>query len=162
MKKLFYAALVFGGLFFVKPADAQVNVSLNIGVQPSWGPVGYDYARYYYMPEFDMYYDVSNRYYTYYDGRTWVSHRTIPRRYRGRDFHRTYKVVINESRPWRNHRHYQDRYHGYSRNYSQVTIRDGGRHHHRADKRYRKMEKEHYKYHKKMDKRWKKGRHYDD
>jgi len=24
------------------------------------------------------------------------------------------------------------------------------------------MEKEHYKYHKKMDKRWKKGRHYDD
>ncbi len=159
MKKLFYAALFFGGLFFIKTAEAQVNVSLNIGLQPSWGPVGYEHARFYYMPEFDMYYDVSNRYYTYYDGRNWVSHKNIPRKFRGRDFHRTYKVVVNESRPWRNHRQYYDRYHGYSRNYSQVSIRDGGKRNDKIEKYHRKIEKENRKYHKKVQKRIGKKRH---
>ena len=28
--------------------NAQVHVDINIGTQPVWGPVGYDYAEYYY------------------------------------------------------------------------------------------------------------------
>lgn len=161
MKKLFYLALFFGGLAITQPAKAQINVSFNIGVQPQWGPVGYDYARYYYMPELDVYYDVNNRYYHYYDGRRWASHRTLPRRYGHIDLYRTYKVVINDASPWRNHRHHYDRYHRYSRNYSQVSMRDGRGHnkyYKEREKHYRKMEKEHVKYHKKMNKKYRKYR----
>lgn len=156
MKKLFYITLLLGGIALAKPAEAQVSVSLNIGIQPQWGPVGYDYARYYYMPEMNVYYDVSNRYYHYYDGRRWRSHRSLPSRYRHYDLYRTHKVVINESSPWRNHSHYYDRYRNYSRSSRHVAIRDGGRHyrHDRGDYKYnRKREKEHYKRYKKAEKR---------
>lgn len=161
MKKLFYVALFLGGLALAKPASAQINVSLNIGVQPQWGPVGYDYARYYYMPEMDMYYDVANRSYLYYNGRSWISNRNIPRQYGHVNLYRTYKVVVNDENPWRNHRHYRDRYGRYSRTYSQVSLRDGKGYKKYAkdrDKHYRKMEREHSKYHKKMDKRYRKHR----
>ena len=144
MKKLFYIVFLLGGMLSVHSVSAQVNVSLNIGLQPQWGPVGYQTARYYYMPEIDVYYDISNRSYTYYDGRRWSSHRNLPRRYRNHDMYRTYKVVINDSRPWNNHRRYRDRYHGYARNYSQVSIRDGRSHHH--------YDKKHQKYHRKENK----------
>lgn len=155
MKKLFYMVVFLSAFAFVKPATAQVNVSINIGSQPLWGPGGYDYARYYYMPEMDVYYDVSNRYYTYYHGGSWVTHRSLPSRYRHYDLHRTYKVVINEGRPWRHHRSHRDRYHGYSRKYNQVSIREYGRGHKhhgksykKAHKKYYKAEKRHAKYHK--------------
>lgn len=150
MKKLFYIVFLIGGMAAVKSASAQVNVSLNIGLQPQWGPVGYQQARYYYMPEIDVYYDISNRSYTYYDGRRWASHRNLPRQYRNYDLYRTYKVVINDSRPWSNHRRHRDRYHGYSRNYSQVSIRDGRSHY--------KHEKNHHKYHRKANKE--RAKHY--
>ncbi|MEI5983856.1 MULTISPECIES: hypothetical protein [Sphingobacterium] len=161
MKKLFYAALFLGAFVFANPANAQINVSFNIGVQPNWGPVGYDYARYYYIPEIDVYYDVSNRYYHYYDGRRWARQRSLPGRYGHVDLYRTYKVVINDSNPWRNHRSYYDRYHRYSRNYSQVNLRDGrgnNKYYKDREKHYRKMEKERNKYHKKMDKHYRKHR----
>ena len=44
MKKLFYMVVFLSAFAFVKPATAQVNVSINIGSQPLWGPGGYDYA----------------------------------------------------------------------------------------------------------------------
>ena len=110
MKKLFCAAAVVLGLFVAQRVEAQVNVNINVGLQPSWGPSGYNYARYYYLPEMDIYYDVGNRHYTYYDGRRWISHRNLPKRYRQVNLHRTHKVVINESRPWQNHKIYHKKY----------------------------------------------------
>lgn len=55
MKKLILSAALLLSCFAVKTASAQVSVSLgvNIGSQPAWGPVGYDYANYYYMPDID-------------------------------------------------------------------------------------------------------------
>ncbi len=160
MKKLFYVVVFLSAFAFAKPANAQVNVSINIGSQPLWGPGGYDYARYYYMPEMDVYYNVSSRHYTYYDGGRWVSHRSLPSRYGRYDLHRTYKVALNDSNPWRNHRRHRSNYHGYSRNYSQVSIRDYGRGHKhhgksykKAHKEYRKAEKRHAKYHKQRESR---------
>jgi|SRR5690606_18239765 len=110
MKKLIYGTVFFVLLGLVKSADAQVNVSINIGSQPSWGPSGYDYARYYYMPELDVYYDVSNRSYIYLQGNVWSSHRSLPHRHRGADMYRVRKVVINDSYPWKRHKHYRSNY----------------------------------------------------
>ncbi|MDH5827174.1 hypothetical protein ACFX5U_06680 [Sphingobacterium sp. SG20118] len=137
MKKLVYLTVLVGGLFFVKPAEAQVNVSINIGNQPTWGPVGYDYARYYYIPEINVYYDVVNRRYTHYQGRRWITSRNLPGRYRNFNFYNTYKVVVNDRDPWRHHDRYRREYGHYAHRRNQVNLRDHRGHDHpRNNNRY--------------------------
>lgn len=50
MKSLKY---LLGGLLLsaVNFLNAQVNVNINIGTPPAWGPAGYSDARYYYLPD---------------------------------------------------------------------------------------------------------------
>lgn len=155
MKKVIYASFVLLALAFAQSSKAQVNLNINIGHQPQWGPLGYDYARYYYMPELDVYYDVSNRNYTYYDGRRWTSHRSLPKRYHGFDLYRTYKVVINDARPWRNHKIHHQKYRRYAKNYKQANRRnhrEREKYHKAIHKQNKKMEKARAKHAKKMHK----------
>jgi hypothetical protein len=125
MKKLM---LIFGlglmiGMANVHNAEAQVHVSINIDVQPAWGPSGYDYAEFYYIPELNIYYDVINSMFYYYNERRWISARRLPVTYSYYDFYSLYKVVLNNIRyPWKyNHRH-RKIYAKYCYNYVQVPI----------------------------------------
>ncbi len=159
MKKLLYIAMLLGGMLYLNPTRAQVSVNINIGSQPLWGPVGYDYARFYYMPEMDVYYDVVHRRYTYYHGRKWVTRASLPSRYRHYDMYRTYKVVINDRDPWHRHSHYHKQYHRHRSNYSQVVLRDGRGRYDRDDKHYKKGRDGYHK-HDRRDKGHKhRGRH---
>lgn len=153
MKKVVYFALVFLGIGFIQVGKAQVNVSINIGNQPLWGPVGHTYARYYYMPEIDIYYDVVHRRYTYYQGNRWVTKSKLPAKYKKINLYRTYKVVLNDRNPWQYHRTHRITYSRYANNYSQVVLRDARREReyrrddyrrddrrHNAQKKYNKQE----------------------
>ena len=60
---------------------SQVNVQVNIGQQPLWGPTGYDYAEYYYLPEYEAYYDVPAQRFVYLDGGNWVFVSALPSRF---------------------------------------------------------------------------------
>ncbi|MBS1772811.1 MAG: hypothetical protein JST82_08120 [Bacteroidetes bacterium] len=122
MKKIVLVSVL--ALFGVLNTQAQVNVHVNIGLQPLWGSVGYDYVRYYYIPDCDAYYDVPNRVYIFMDGGRWVHSAYLPGAYRNIDMYRVHKVVINERDPWMHHRMYHDRYIGYRGSYDQVIIRD--------------------------------------
>lgn len=162
MKRYFYLSLLFVGLGFFQTSNAQVSVSINIGSQPLWGPVGYDYVRYYYLPEMDVYYDVSSRRYTYYHGNRWVTKSQLPSRYRHYDVYRTYKVVLNEPSPWRYHSRHRSSYGRYAHNHSQIVIRDGGRNHYHD--RYDRHEghRKNDRYDKKSHKRYEKdSKHHD-
>lgn len=46
----------------VSGVNAQIRISINANIvsQPVWGPTGYDYARYYYLPDIDAYYSIPN------------------------------------------------------------------------------------------------------
>jgi hypothetical protein len=126
MKKIILAAAVLLGCISIQKAEAQVSVSLgvNIGSQPAWGPVGYDYANYYYMPDIDTYYDVPTHQYVYYDNNVWVHRAYLPARYRNYDVYGGYKVVINERNPWVRNNIYRTRYAGYRGRHDQVIIRN--------------------------------------
>jgi hypothetical protein len=124
MKKLIIMSVLLASSFIYKAADAQVNVNINLGSQPQWGPSGYDHVDYYYMPDLDMYYNVPNRNYTYLQGNRWVTVNTVPAQYRNYDFYRGYKVVVNEQSPWNHNNNYKTRYASYRENYSQPNIRD--------------------------------------
>mgnify|MGYP001556165048 CR=1 FL=1 len=105
MKKLIFAAAMLFGCVLVNKADAQVSVSLglNIGSQPDWGPVGYDHASYYYMPDIDTYYDVPAHRYVYMENNVWVHRTYLPARYRSYDRYHGYKVAVNDRNPWERH-----------------------------------------------------------
>ncbi|MGC4099805.1 hypothetical protein [Ferruginibacter sp.] len=114
MKKLLiFLALVTTGFIVNSKAQVRVNVGINIGSQPDWGPVGYDHVDYYYMPDMDVYYYVPRRQFIYADGGRWVFAASLPPRYGGYDLYNSYKVVVNEPRPYLRANVYRDRYASY-------------------------------------------------
>jgi len=126
MKK-FKIAFLISALFLISPMliNAQVSVNINIGSQPTWGPEAYDYVDYYYMPELGIYYNVPNRQYIYRHGKRWIYAYNLPVQYRRFNLYNTYKVVINEPRPYLRHNYYSSHYKKY-KNYQskQVNRRD--------------------------------------
>lgn len=88
------------GFVFSKPSTAQVNVNINIGSQPTWGPVGYDYVEYYYLPDIEVYYYVPRRQFVYLSNGKWIFVTSLPSRYRSYNLYSGYKVVINQPRPY--------------------------------------------------------------
>lgn len=104
---------------------SQAGVTINLGQQPQWGPVEHDYVEYYYMPEYDLYYHAPQSQFVYLKGNTWVSVNSLPAHYSHVNLFNTYKVVINEPRPYLKHAYYSNHYKAYKGQHSkQVLIRD--------------------------------------
>ena len=89
MKKFFLTCAIVLSAFCYK-AEAQVHVNINIGSQPVWGPPGYDYVNYYYLPDYDVYYDVPRGLFVYFDLGRWNFGPSLPPRYG----HTTYTILI--------------------------------------------------------------------
>ena len=101
---------------------------LQTYVPPPWAPP-YDNVsgvRYYYLPDYDMYYDVWDGTFWYIgpDG-TWISSEGPPPQYAGIDLSGAFIVLIdrNISRPWLNESYYRANYpaHGYD-NYRDIVV----------------------------------------
>ncbi|MCD8281717.1 MAG: hypothetical protein LUC22_00500 [Prevotella sp.] len=122
MKRLFILFAVCFTLFMSTPASAQINININI--QPSWGPSGYDYAEYYYIPELNIYYDVANALFYYLSGNVWTGARYLPTKYKKYDLSSMYKVVMNDvSKPWLNNKEHKKTYKNYVNDRTQIPIR---------------------------------------
>jgi hypothetical protein len=122
MKKILFISAILLSAFCYK-SEAQVRVNINIGLQPIWGPPGYDYVDYYYLPDLDVYYDVPRGLFVYFDYGRWNFSAALPGRYSGFDLYNSYKVVINARDPWLRNNYYRSHYDGY-RGRSQAVIRD--------------------------------------
>ncbi len=105
-------------------SNAQVNVNFNLDTQPAWGPTGYDYVEYYYLPDIDVYYYVPQHRYYYYNRGQWHYSTRLPSRYSNYDIYNSYKVVVNERDPWRNNQNYREKYSSYKDRHDQQPIRD--------------------------------------
>lgn len=106
----------------VQENSAQIKVNVNIGSQPVWGPTGYDYARFYYLPDIDMYYDVNRHEYVYNENNRWVYINHLPDRYRNYDLFKGYKVVFKEDKPFENHAFHKNKYKNFRNNQQQEAI----------------------------------------
>lgn len=95
-------------------ASAQVNVSVNIGGPPAWGPYGYNEARFYFIPDIDVYYDVWYGNYWYLDYGVWTCQPSLPPRYAGFNLYGCYKVVL-DYRGANPYRYYNDHRVSYAR-----------------------------------------------
>ncbi|QMW01051.1 hypothetical protein [Spirosoma foliorum] len=112
------------GIGLYQPSHAQVNVSVNIGSQPIWGPTGYDYVNYYYLPDLDIYYNVPQQQWIYFDGGRWITTSVLPPRYSSYDLYRMHKVVINDNQPYLRNAVYRKQYASFKGRYDQQPIRD--------------------------------------
>ncbi|MFA6233393.1 MAG: hypothetical protein WC824_04275 [Bacteroidota bacterium] len=105
-------------------AQLHVGIGFNLDIQPAWGPVGYDYAEYYYLPDVEVYYNVPRHRFYYFDGGSWIFRSSLPSRYAHYDLYNSYKIVVNERNPWRNHNSYRNKYASYKGRHGQPFIRD--------------------------------------
>ncbi|MFV8269944.1 hypothetical protein ACNQGP_08400 [Flavobacterium sp. GT2N3] len=100
-------------LFASTTIHAQISINLNIGTAPTWGPVGYAEAEYYYLPDVEAYYDVRATQFIYFGGGRWIRSRHLPYQYRNYDLYDGYKVVLNDyhgSRPYSNFKNHKVKY----------------------------------------------------
>jgi hypothetical protein len=124
MKKLIFIIAFCASCVLSETTFAQFDIKVNISNQPMWGPGGYDYVDYYYMPDIQVYYNVQRHRYVYMERGQWVSHSYLPQRYRNYDVYNARKVVMNEPRPYLHHNDNRERY-SESNDYSnQKSIRD--------------------------------------
>ena len=93
---IFCSAIAFN----TASAQVRVNVNVNIGAQPSWGPSGYDYVDYYYLPDIETYYYVPTRQFIYLSGGNWVFASGLPPAYRSYNLYTGYKVVVNQPKAY--------------------------------------------------------------
>jgi hypothetical protein len=121
MKKLILmSALVMGGLG-IKTADAQfgIRINLHLGTHPVYAPAPvveepvYDDDDYYYLPEVEAYYSVSEHSYYYQDGDRWISAAFLPGRYRDYDWRNAKRFEIHANRPFMHHDVYRGKFGGY-------------------------------------------------
>jgi hypothetical protein len=126
LKIITFATLL---LFASNAMQAQVSVNVNIGTQPSWGPVGYSAVDYYYIPDVQAYYDVRATQFIYLNGGTWIRSRHLPQQYRNYDLNRGYKVVLNDyhgTRPYSQYKYHKQKYYkGYGKPQQTIGYRDG-------------------------------------
>jgi hypothetical protein len=132
MKTLKLITLGIFMLFVSNAVQAQLSVNVQIGTAPSWGPVGYASADYYYLPDIEAYYDIRKTQFIYLSRGNWIRSRDLPRMYRNYDLNRGYKVVLNDyhgSRPYASYRSHQKKYYkGYKGNH-QRSIGNGHENH---------------------------------
>jgi len=122
-----YFFLLIAAICLLNTAEAQqtsVSVSFNIGSQPVWGPTGYEYAQYYYLPDIEVYYSVAQRRFYRNEGGRWYWSSRLPSRYNNYDLYNSYKVVVNEPTPYYHHKRYRNEYSQYSGRRDQPVIRD--------------------------------------
>jgi len=125
MKRIILAAIIGVASLSSISTQAQVNVSVNIGSQPQWGPTGYDHVDYYYLPDMDVYYNVPAKQYVYLENGRWITRRSLPSRYKDYNLYNSYKVVMNNPKPYLAHQSHVQQYSKY-KNYKgqQGNIRD--------------------------------------
>ena len=99
-------------------------------VNPPWAPSYETGIRYYYFPDIEVYYDLSNQEFIYlYSGR-WYFSRTLPSIYAGFDLYNGFIISLNMGvyQPWRHHQYYISHYpryyyRNYYRNYDPQRMR---------------------------------------
>src|SRR5690606_38173563 len=110
MKKLIVVFLTGFIAYLAAPAKAQININVNLGSQPEWGPAGYTRADYYYLPDIETYYYVPKRQFIYFENNKWLFMSALPSRYYGYNLNNGYKVVINSPKPYQHYNSHKVKY----------------------------------------------------
>ncbi|WP_461452605.1 hypothetical protein [Mucilaginibacter sp.] len=124
MKKLvLLSAIAMSGLFY-NTADAQFRVHLGVNLVPNrvvvapgaeapvYADAVYNNDDYYYLPDVDAYYNISQQCYYYFDGDNWTSAAFLPGEYHDFDWRNARRYEVREPHPYLRNDFYVNRYKG--------------------------------------------------
>jgi hypothetical protein len=79
---------------------------------PAWAPAYTAGVRYYYMPDIETYYDLSNNDFAYMDNGQWLFSATLPPMYANYNLYNGFTVSLNYNvyQPWVHHQYYVSHY----------------------------------------------------
>ncbi len=123
MKKYLLMAVLVLAALLPQRSEAQININVNLGSQPLWGPVGYERAEYYYLPDIETYYHVPSRQFIYLNDNNWLFSSNPPSRYSNYNLYNGYKVVLNTPKPYLNFSNHKVRYAKFKGAKGQSSIR---------------------------------------
>ena len=127
-------------------SNAQVSINVNLGLAPSWGPVGYSSVDYYYLPEVESYYDIRASQFIFISNGIWIRSSYLPRMYRNYDLYNGYKVPMNNyhgSRPYTSNVYNKKNYYrGYNKGRYQKPI--GNRNHYTNNGHYKNYDNDNH------------------
>ena len=126
---VFIAALLLAACASGPQGETANDTPSESYVPPDWAPP-YDNVseiRYYYMPDYEMYYDVWDGSFWYQNGGGWAAYPGLPSQFVGADLGATFIVLIDRdiSRPWEHHGYYRDNYphHSYD-HYRDIVVQN--------------------------------------
>ena len=94
------------GVIFVTALTSVGNDSVQAQVvqytNPAWAPAYYPGVRYYYIPDIETFYDLSNQDFVYLDNGQWLFSYGLPSIYSGFDLYSAYIIALNMDvfQPW--------------------------------------------------------------
>lgn len=79
---------------------------------PEWAPDYYTGVRYYYLPDIEVYYDLTMRDFIYLNNGRWMYSRVLPPMYSYYDLYSGYVILLNVNiyKPWMHHQYYVSHY----------------------------------------------------
>lgn len=112
-KTIVAIALMMISLVTVTGCDTPSYVEGGVHyVNPPWAPAYYPGIRYYYLPDIEVYYDLSAQQFVYFDNGQWLFSPTLPSFYAGYDLFNGFVVALNLRvfQPWMHHQVYVSHY----------------------------------------------------
>ncbi len=112
-KKISFAITIAAALSILQSCGPASYISVGVQYQnPPWAPPYYSGVRYYYLPDIEAYYDLSNRDFAYMDNGQWMFSPMLPSIYSGYDLYNGYVVALNFNvfQPWMHHEYYVSHY----------------------------------------------------
>ena len=92
--------------------QAQVEVNVNFGNPPVWGP-NVTTEEYYFLPDINSYYDIRQSQFIYLSNGVWIRNRALPRVYRNYNLNTGYVVVLSDYKgrnPYSNYKSHKVKY----------------------------------------------------
>lgn len=113
LKKIGIVACFIIPLYMLPGCDTLSYVSVGVHYSnPPWAPPYYSGVRYYYLPDIEAYYDLSDQEFIYLDRGQWLFSPTLPSIYSGYDLYNGFVIALNFGvyQPWMHHQFYVSHY----------------------------------------------------
>lgn len=116
--------LVLVGIFLlvINFSYAQVQVNVNLGTPPVWGPT-VTTQEYYYLPDINSYYDIRQSQFIYLNNGVWIRANSLPRRYKSYNLKTGYVVVLNDyhgNNPYKYYKNHKIKYYKSNKNWEKA------------------------------------------
>lgn len=106
IRNMVYLAVAFLSTMGLVRCGTPSHVSGSVEyVNPGWAPPYYAGVRYYYLPDLETYYDLSDREFIYLDNGQWLFSPVLPSLYSGYDLYTGFVIALHTHafEPWRHH-----------------------------------------------------------